>query len=68
MSRLLATGIIALVGFAIGFLGFLGLPLVAKGLVNWIPTIDQSIAFAMISGMAGSAISTPAVTMWAKRI
>lgn len=57
-----------MVGFAIGFLGFLGLPLVAKGLVNWIPTIDQSIAFAMISGMAGSAISTTAVTMWAKRI
>ena len=68
MSRFLVTGIIALIGFGIGFLGFLGLPLVAQGLIGWIPTIDQSIGFAMVSGMAGSLISTTVVTMWAKRI
>lgn len=65
MGRALALAIFGTIGFAIGSLSFLAAPLVA----NWLPTIviDQAIAFALISGAAGAAISTTMVSMWAKR-
>lgn len=65
MGRAAALAIFGAIGFAIGSLSFLAAPLVA----NWMPTIviDQAIAFAMISGAAGAAISTTVVSVWAKR-
>ena len=65
MGRTLALAIFGAIGFAIGSLSFLAAPLVA----NWLPTIviDQAVAFAMISGAAGAAISTTVVSVWAKR-
>jgi hypothetical protein len=65
MGRTIALAIFGAIGFAIGSLSFLAAPLVA----NWMPTIviDQAVAFAMISGAAGAAISTTVVSVWAKR-
>ncbi|HEU4606108.1 MAG TPA: hypothetical protein VFS46_07715 [Nitrososphaera sp.] len=65
MGRAIALAIFGAIGFAIGSLSFLAAPLVA----TWVPTIviDQAIAFAMVSGAAGAAISTTVVSMWAKR-
>lgn len=65
MGRGIALAIFGAIGFAIGSLSFLAAPLVA----NWLPTIviDQALAFAMISGAAGAAISTAVVSVWAKR-
>jgi hypothetical protein len=65
MGRALALAIFGAIGFAIGSLSFLAAPLVS----TWLPTIviDQAVAFAMISGAAGAAISTTVVSVWAKR-
>jgi hypothetical protein len=65
MGRAIVLAIFGAIGFSIGSLSFLAAPLVA----DWIPTIaiDQSIAFAMISGAAGAAISTTVVSVWAKK-
>jgi hypothetical protein len=65
MGRTIVLAIFGAIGFAIGSLSFLAAPLVA----NWMPTIviDQAVAFAMISGAAGAAISTTVVSVWAKR-
>ena len=64
-SRTAVLAIFGSIGFAIGFLAFLASPLIA----TWLPTIvvDQGIAFATISGAAGAAISTTAVSMWARK-
>jgi hypothetical protein len=64
-ARILVLAIFGAIGFAIGSLSFLAAPTIA----TWIPSIaiDQSIAFAMISGAAGAAISTTVVSVWAKR-
>ena len=64
-TRTAVLAIFGSIGFAIGFLAFLATPLIA----SWLPTIvvDQAIAFAAISGAAGAAISTTAVSMWAKK-
>jgi hypothetical protein len=53
------TGILAVfgaIGFAIGFLAF-----------ATILNVDASIVFALISGVAGAAISTSVITLWARR-
>ena len=65
MGRTLVLTIFGAIGFAIGSLSFLAAPLLA----TWLPTIviDQAVAFAMISGAAGAAISTTLVSVWAKR-
>jgi hypothetical protein len=65
MGRTSVLAIFGAIGFAIGSLSFLAAPLVAA----WLPTIiiDQALAFAMISGAAGAAISTTVVSVWAKR-
>lgn len=65
MGRTSVLAIFGAIGFAIGSLSFLAAPLVAA----WLPTIiiDQALAFALISGAAGAAISTTVVSVWAKR-
>jgi hypothetical protein len=65
MGRAIALTIFGAIGFAIGSLSFLAAPL----LTTWLPTIviDQGVAFAMISGAAGAAISTTVASVWAKR-
>jgi nitrate reductase gamma subunit len=63
------TGILAIfgaIGFVIGFLAFLASPTVAQAL-STILNVDASIVFALISGVAGAAISTSVITLWARR-
>ena len=63
------TGILAVfgaIGFAIGFLAFLASGWVADALAT-ILNVDASIVFALISGVAGAAISTSVITLWARR-
>ena len=63
------TGILAVfgaIGFAIGFLAFLASPTVAHALAT-ILHIDANVVFALISGVAGAAISTSVITFWARR-
>ncbi|MDQ3836553.1 MAG: hypothetical protein M3270_06430 [Thermoproteota archaeon] len=63
------TGILAIfgaVGFAVGFLAFLASPAVAHAL-SAILHVDASTVFALISGVAGAAISTSVITLWARR-
>ncbi len=63
------TGILAIfgaIGFGIGFLAFLASPTVASALAS-ILHVDASIAFALISGVAGATISTSVITLWARR-
>ena len=59
------TGILAVFG-AIGFVAFLASPTVADALAT-ILNVDASIVFALISGVAGAAISTSVITLWARR-
>jgi hypothetical protein len=66
------TGVLAIfgaIGFAIGFLAFLATPTITDTLAIILPQIavDKSIAFAMVSGFAGAAISTTVVNVWAKK-
>jgi hypothetical protein len=65
MGRALVLAVFGAIGFAIGSLSFLAAPLVA----TWMPSIiiDQAVAFALVSGAAGAAISTTVVSAWAKR-
>jgi nitrate reductase gamma subunit len=63
------TGILAVfgaIGFAIGFLAFLASPTVADALAS-ILHVDANIVFALVSGVAGAAISTSVITFWARR-
>jgi len=63
------TGILAVfgaIGFAIGFVALLASPTVADALAT-ILNVDASIVFALISGVAGAAISTSVITLWARR-
>ena len=68
-SRAVALSIFGALGFAIGFLAFLASPAVGSAFATIIPqlVVDQGVVFAMISGIAGAAISTTVVSVWAKR-
>lgn len=68
MSRGFAVFIFWLIGFAVGFAGYLSLP----GIADWFTTsmpkfIDQAVIGALIAGMIGSAVSTFTVVTWANR-
>jgi uncharacterized membrane protein YeaQ/YmgE (transglycosylase-associated protein family) len=68
MSRKLAIFLFWLLGFSIGFIGYLSLP----GLTGWFSTalpnfLNQSVIGALIAGMVGSALSTITVLSWANR-
>ncbi|HET6716729.1 MAG: hypothetical protein ACM3ZS_01230 [Nitrososphaerota archaeon] len=68
MSRGFAVFIFWLIGFGVGFAGYLSLP----GIADWFTTsmpkfIDQAVIGALIAGMIGSAVSTFTVVTWANR-
>lgn len=68
MSRGFAVFIFWLIGFGVGFTGYLSLP----GIADWFTTsmpkfIDQAVIGALIAGMIGSAVSTFTVVTWANR-
>lgn len=68
MSRGFAVFIFWLIGFGVGFAGYLSLP----GLADWFTTsmpkfIDQAVIGALIAGMIGSAVSTFTIVTWANR-
>ena len=66
MSRGFAVFIFWLIGFGVGFAGYLSLP----GIADWFTTsmpkfIDQAVIGALIAGMIGSAVSTFTIVTWA---
>jgi hypothetical protein len=68
LSRRFAVFIFWLIGFGVGFAGYLSLP----GIADWFTTsmpniIDQAVIGALIAGMIGSAVSTFTVVTWANR-
>ena len=68
MSRKLAIFSFWLLGFSIGFIGYLALP----GLTGWFSTalpnfLNQSVIGALIAGIVASALSTFTVISWANR-
>lgn len=68
MSRGFAVFIFWLIGFGVGFAGYLSLP----GIADWFTTsmpkfIDQAVIGALIAGMIGYAVSTFTVVTWANR-
>jgi hypothetical protein len=68
MSRGIAIFSFWLLGFGIGFIGYLSLP----GIADWFSTVlpqfvNQAIIGALIAGMVGSAVSTCTVVTWANR-
>lgn len=57
-----------MIGFGVGFAGYISLP----GIADWFTTsmpkfIDQAVIGALIAGMIGSAVSTFTVVTWANR-
>ena len=68
MHRRLAVFVIWLLGFGMGFIGYLSLPAIASWLAVYIPTfVNQSVIGALIAGVVGSAVSTFTVVTWANR-
>jgi hypothetical protein len=68
LSRGFAVFIFWLIGFGVGFAGYLSLP----GIADWFTTsmpkfIDQAVIGALIAGMIGSAVSTFTIVTWANR-
>ena len=68
MSRGFAVFIFWLIGFGVGFAGYLSLPGIADWFTISMPKfIDQAVIGALIAGMIGSALSTFTVVTWANR-
>jgi hypothetical protein len=68
MSRGVAIFSFWLLGFGIGFIGYLSLPGITEWFSNVLPQfVYQAIVGALIAGMVGSAISTFTVVTWANR-
>lgn len=68
MSRGIAVFAFWIVGFGIGFIGYLSLPSIAAWFKEFMPTfVNQSVVGAVIAGMIGSAVSTFTVITWANR-
>jgi hypothetical protein len=68
LSRRLAVFAFWLLGFGMGFIGYLSLPAIASWFAVYIPTfVNQSVIGALIAGIVGSAVSTFTVVTWANR-
>ena len=68
LSRRLAVFAFWLLGFGMGFIGYLSLPAIASWFAVYIPTfVNQSVIGALIAGIVGSVVSTFTVVTWANR-
>jgi hypothetical protein len=68
LSRRLAILAFWILGFGIGFIGYLFLPNIAQWFALSIPNfLNQAVIGALIAGVVGSAISTFAIVTWANR-
>ncbi|MFZ0514515.1 MAG: hypothetical protein WAM14_23120 [Candidatus Nitrosopolaris sp.] len=68
LSRRLAIFAFWLIGFGIGFIGYLSLPNIAQWFALSIPNfLNQAVIGALIAGVVGSAISTFSIVTWANR-
>jgi hypothetical protein len=67
LSRRIAIFAFWLLGFGIGFVGYLSLPTIVASLAAFLPILNQSVIGALIAGIAGSAVSTFAVISWANK-
>ncbi|NWG08711.1 MAG: hypothetical protein HXX80_00075 [Nitrososphaerales archaeon] len=58
---------LGLVGYALGFIGFLAFSVLAEALVNFLPfllNIDSYLMRAALSGVVGSIITLVAIVVW----
>jgi hypothetical protein len=68
MSRRIAIFAFWLMGFGIGFIGYLCLPNIAHWFALNVPSfLNQVVIGALITGIIGSAVSTLSIVMWANR-
>jgi uncharacterized protein YacL len=68
MSRKIAIFAFWLLGFGIGFIGYLSLPNIAHWFSLNVPSfLNQVVIGALVAGIAGSAISTFTIVLWANR-
>lgn len=68
MSRKIAIFAFWLLGFGIGFVGYISLPDIAHWFALNVPNfLNQFVIGALISGIAGSAVSTFSIVFWANR-
>lgn len=68
MSRGLVIFLFWIMGFSIGFAGYLVLPDIAEWLGQAMPGfIDHKTVGALVAGIVGSAISTLTIVKWASR-
>jgi hypothetical protein len=68
MSRGLVIFLFWVIGFSIGFVGYLVLPDIAEWLGQAMPgLIDHETAGALVAGIVASAISTLTIVRWANR-
>ena len=68
MSRRFAVFAFWLLGFVIGFIGYLSLTGIASWFTEFVPNfLNQSVIGALIAGIVGSAVSTFTVITWANR-
>lgn len=68
MSRKLAIFLFWVMGFSIGFAGYLVFPDIAEWLGHAMPSfIDQNTVGALVAGIIVSAISTFTIVTWANR-
>jgi len=57
-----------LLGFTLGFIGYLVSPSIGRWLMEFLPQIfkNEALVGAFLSGIAGSIITTISVALWAK--
>jgi uncharacterized membrane protein YeaQ/YmgE (transglycosylase-associated protein family) len=68
LSRRFAVFAFWLLGFVLGFMGYLSLPGIASWFTEFVPNfLNQSVIGALIAGIVGSAVSTFSVITWANR-
>jgi uncharacterized protein YacL len=68
MSRRIAIFAFWLLGFGIGFIGYLSLPNIAHWFALNVPSfLNQVVIGALITGIIASAVSTFSIVMWANK-
>jgi uncharacterized protein YacL len=68
MSRRIAIFAFWILGFGIGFVGYLSLPNIAHWFASNVPSfLNQVVIGALVAGIIGSAVSTFSIVLWANR-